>query len=91
MKGKREAAGGEGSRKAALGREDEGGKDEHVQSNRKGFVSIKHTSVAMGPVQLLLSKRRKLVSGWRQVGVGGCRLLVWASHGGQARDVGLLS
>ena len=46
MKGKREAAGGEGRRKAALGREDEGGKDEQVQSNRKGFVSIKHTSTS---------------------------------------------
>lgn len=61
MKGKREAAGGEGRSKDALGREDEGGKDEHVQNNRKGFVSIKHTSAATGLVQLLLSKRREFV------------------------------
>ena len=91
MKGKREAAGGEGRRKAALGREDEGGKDEHIQSNRKGFVSIKHTSTATGPVQLLLRKRSKLVLTWRQVSVGGCRVLTRTSHCGRARDVGFLS
>lgn len=83
MKGKREAAGGEGRRKAALGREDEGRKDKHVQTNRKGFVSMKRTSTAMGPVQLLLGKRRELVSGWRGVSVGGCRVLVRGSRGGR--------
>jgi len=91
MKGKREAAGGEGRRKAALGREDEGGKDEHVQSNRKGSVNIKHTSTAMGPAQLLPSKRRKLVSGWGGVSAGGCCMLMRTSHGGWARDGGFPS
>lgn len=87
MKGKREAAGGEGRRKAPLGREGEGGKDEHVQSNRKRFASIKHTRTAMGPVQLLLSQGYKLLSGWRQVSTGGCCVLVLMSHCRRVRDV----
>lgn len=91
MKRKREAAGGEGRRKSPLGREDEGGKDEHVQSNRKRFVSIKHTRMAMGPVQLLLSQGCKLLSGWRQVSAGGCRVLVLMSYCRRVRDVGFLS
>lgn len=59
MKGKREAAGGKGRRKAALEREDEGGKDEHVLSKRKGFVSIKHISTATGLVQRPASAQQK--------------------------------
>lgn len=43
MEGKREAAGGEGRRKAAQGREDEGGKHKNLRTTPEGFVSIKHT------------------------------------------------
>lgn len=44
----------------------------------------------MGLVQLLLSKRHELVLGWRGVSVGGCCVLMWMSHRGQARDMGFL-
>lgn len=40
MKGKGEAAGGEGRRGAALGGEDEGGRDEHVQSHGRGSATL---------------------------------------------------
>lgn len=40
MKGKGEAAGGEGRRGTALGGEDEGGRDEHVQSHGRGSATL---------------------------------------------------
>lgn len=69
MEGKREAAGGEGRRKAAQGREDEGGKYKKLQSNSKRVC--KYGKGLIHAKQLPLGKRHKVVWGWRQVSAGG--------------------